>query len=636
MKKTVALILAVAMVFSLGFSVLALSVAPVTDQALVRAGEDVTVTICFDEAVKAVNTIAIRVYYDTTLFEKKSYEKIDANVSGLTSTPKTDDIGTYITLNYVCTAAGGADVAAGDFCRITFTAKKDITEEKTSSFSSRVQTLGFANATFGEKTEPASVSVTVKPAGSCLSAGNADAVTLSAGQQSESELSSFFTDSENHTLTYSLKNLKQDNNIKIIDGSLYFTSAEPGSFSVTVIAACAEGEQAELTFRYNVEPAVAGMELQYGYNETPADKVTVFATVSSDGIPLVGNDAQNTVLSHLEVEVPYFDLAKYGLEDYYRYATENGRGGYSGDTVIERPTAMHLFIYLLQRYYMGLPENKCGPNGGDGIVYNGSPTNPISADSGLGVNNMLGSPAYDDTCSALYYTGGATSTYMQQVWGHDENLMYYRNHVYPLMSDGWGSTSDYILLSDGDTIDMAMFTNWDFYHHGSFVTFVNRETGSENEESNERYLDVANRPGSAFTAKTGTPAVFSAVKFGTQSVAEGGMDAFQPVDQDEYAAKILTRVYNEAWQDVTDDKSVVASWNDDGEGHYTVTFAKAGTYYLLGMDDARGSEDACIAPGTAKIVVEAEEEQILLGDINGDGKVTTKDLLEMRKYLKKP
>ena len=39
------------------------------------------------------------------------------------------------------------------------------------------------------------------------------------------------------------------------------------------------------------------------------------------------------------------------------------------------------------------------------------------------------------------------------------------------MSPGWGSTSDYILLSDGDAIDVAMFTNWGFYHNGYFASF---------------------------------------------------------------------------------------------------------------------------------------------------------------------
>ena len=49
--------------------------------------------------------------------------------------------------------------------------------------------------------------------------------------------------------------------------------------------------------------------------------------------------------------------------------------------------------------------------------------------------------------------------------------MYYRNHVYPLMSAGWGSTADYILLSDNDTIDLAMFSNWSFWTYGAFARF---------------------------------------------------------------------------------------------------------------------------------------------------------------------
>ena len=42
--------------------------------------------------------------------------------------------------------------------------------------------------------------------------------------------------------------------------------------------------------------------------------------------------------------------------------------------------------------------------------------------------------------NALTLSGSATSLYMRNFWGHDENLMYFRNHVYPLMSAGVGAT----------------------------------------------------------------------------------------------------------------------------------------------------------------------------------------------------
>ena len=96
----------------------------------------------------------------------------------------------------------------------------------------------------------------------------------------------------------------------------------------------------------------------YGYDETDAESVTVNVTLSNDGFPIVAQDG--TALSHHEVTVPYFDLANYDLQDYYRYGTANGSGSYAGTEVIKRPTLLHLYIYLIERYYMDVPEDECG------------------------------------------------------------------------------------------------------------------------------------------------------------------------------------------------------------------------------------------------------------------------------------
>lgn len=519
MKKIISLFLCAALVLGLAVSAFALSIAPSADKTVIKAGEDVTVTLRFDEALSAVNTIAVRIYFDSTLFEKKGYEPLDANISGLTTTPKTDEVGTYITLNYVCLAASGAAVAAGDFCRITFTAKSDLTAEQTASFGSRVVTLGYANATFGNPTEPVTVSVTVQPAGSCV-AVNAAALptgnvwTMKAGEFQTVDLAKVFTDTAGHALSYGFSVTdskgKPYENPQIHFSSnaatasvLTFSTPNPDTYTLTLFAACGEtGQRAEAQITVTVEAVADGLPIQYDYDETPAEKVTVFATVSSDGVPLMGNDRDSTILSHLEVTIPYFDLAEYGIADYYRYAADKG-GSYIGDTVIKRPTAMHLFIYLVQRYYMGLPEKYCGPGGGDSVSYQGKPTNPLNAEGGLGVYTMQGDEAFKDNGTALEYTGGAQSTYMKLVWGHDENLMYYRNHAYPLQSPGWGSTADYILLSDGDTIDMAMFTNWNFYQYGSFCTFVDRDTRVNDGGKNGDHTDSNYRPATAFTATAG-------------------------------------------------------------------------------------------------------------------------------------
>ena len=61
----------------------------------------------------------------------------------------------------------------------------------------------------------------------------------------------------------------------------------------------------------------------------------------------------------VSISVSYTHLNLYGLEQYYRYHTENGQGSYTDEKIVARPTALHLYIYLLERYYMGLPESEC-------------------------------------------------------------------------------------------------------------------------------------------------------------------------------------------------------------------------------------------------------------------------------------
>ena len=272
------------------------------------------------------------------------------------------------------------------------------------------------------------------------------------GKQETIPLAGYFTDSAGHDLTYTLETTGLGLHTKVKEDTLYFTGSDAKTYSVEVKAACAEEASASVTFTFKVAEADAGDARQYGYDETPADSVTVYVTVSNDGIPLLGND--NTVLSHLKVEVPYFDLNNQGLSQFYRYHTENGSGSYVDNVVVERPTALHLYLYLIGKYYLGLTDKEItqgsaqidGAEGNQGVFYfDGRETVP-----------------YEDKGLALNVTGSATHMYMKAFWGHDENLMYYRNHVYPLMSAGWGSTADYILLSDDDTIDVAMFSNWNF------------------------------------------------------------------------------------------------------------------------------------------------------------------------------
>ena len=393
--------------------------------------------------------------------------------------------------------------------------------------------------------------------------------TTTQGALLEVKMSELFQDSEGHDMTYTLSegDYGTQTGIKQKDGAweLSFTNPNTGTYTPTITATCANDSSvtAAATLTITVNAGEAGDESQYGYDETPQDSVRVWVTISSDGVPIIGRDG--TVLSHLEVNVPYFDLENQGLSDFYRYGTENGSGSYVNDKIIMRPTALHLYLYMIGVYYLG-----CTPE----QVTTGQ-AEIVGADGSRGVENMLGVPAYEDTSLALNITGSATSMYMQQFWGHDENLMYYRNHVYPLMGPGWGSTADYVLLSDDDTIDLAMFSNWNFWTIGAFACFDQ----------------------DAYSAQPGKSIRFSTMKYDTKSVADGGTEQTEPI------TGLTVAVYNENWEEVAVVEPITA-----GGSSYTYTFATEGTYYLLAMDPNAGTSDSCYAPATAKVTVGGGEK----------------------------
>ena len=388
-------------------------------------------------------------------------------------------------------------------------------------------------------------------------------------------LGTVFTDPNGHTLSFALK-ADYGDKVYIKDNTLQFTSAEAGEFRIGITATCTGGGSTEVTVPITVEAVEDGDKNQYGYDETDQASVTVYVTISSDGAPIIGKDDGGTILSHLEVKVPYFPLSLYGLDDFNRYHTENGSGSYTDNEIVQRPTLLHLYIYMLERYYLGVAEKDCGKGTSGLLEFTGS---------GEGVNDMLGG-SYEDTRNALLISGSATSMYMQNFWGHDENLMYYRNHVYPLMSAGWGSTADYILLSDNDTIDLAMFSNWSFWTYGAFARFDKDD----------------------YTAKVGEKITFETQKYDTKSVSDGGTESFEPI------TGLNVKLYNENWEQQQELTSEGSSYTLD------TASLKAGTYYLLGYDPNYGTENACYAPATAKVVLTSEAPQPCQWD---EGVVTT-------------
>lgn len=413
-------------------------------------------------------------------------------------------------------------------------------------------------------------------ADSCVSV-KADAVTTGevvAGSLLEIKLADVFEDTDGHTLTYTLTNAAQFSvQTKVKDGSLYVSEKDPGTYTPKVKATCSDGKELTATFTITVTEAPHGLDAQYNYDETPAKKVTVYVTISNDGVPIRGRDG--TVLCHKAITVPYFDLGRYNLADYYRYHTENGEGKYIDENIVERPTGLHLYLYLLERYFIGLPEEQCckGAYPRDALA---------SFKLGEDVCYMDETPAYTaDSFAALTISGSPTSLYMTNFWGHDENLMYYRNHCFPYMSPGWGSTSDYIVLSDGDTWDVAMFSNWSFYSSGGAFTRFDKDE---------------------YNARPGMEMTISSQAYGTTFE---GSDFYPFSNLDVF-------LYNDKWEQIEQYKEAA-----DGKSTFSFTApTEEGTYYLVGMDpnrtipkdDSGGTNYAKIAPATAILNVAADAE----------------------------
>lgn len=413
-------------------------------------------------------------------------------------------------------------------------------------------------------------------ADSCVSV-KADAVTTGevvAGSLLEIKLTDVFEDTDGHTLTYTLTNAAQFSvQTKVKDGSLYVSEKDPGTYTPKVKATCSDGKELTVTFTITVKEAPHGLDAQYNYDETPADKVTVYVTISNDGVPIKGKDG--TVLCHKAITVPYFDLSRYELDEFYRFHTANGEGEYVDENIVERPTGLHLYLYLLERYFIGLPEEECCKGKYtrselEGFILNDD------------VLYMDEEPAYTaDTLAALKITGSPTSLYMANFWGHDENLMYYRNHCYPYMSPGWGSTSDYILLSTGDTWDVAMYSNWSFWSSGGAFTCFDKDE---------------------YTARPGTELTVTTRAYGTTFE---GSDFYDFTNLDVF-------IYDSKWQEITQVKAA-----DDGKATFAVTApTEEGTYYIVGMDpnrkvatdDSGGTNYAKIAPATAILNVSKTAE----------------------------
>lgn len=149
--------------------------------------------------------------------------------------------------------------------------------------------------------------VPARAADSCVSV-KADAATTAevvAGDLLEIPLGDIFRDSDGHSLTYTLVNAAQFGTQTKVGGStLYVSEKDPGTYEPKIKATCSGGKSVTATLTVTVKPAPHGLDAQYNYDESPAKEVTVYVTISNDGVDDLG---ENTVSA---VELPVLRIGR--------------------------------------------------------------------------------------------------------------------------------------------------------------------------------------------------------------------------------------------------------------------------------------------------------------------------------------
>ena len=249
----------------------------------------------------------------------------------------------------------------------------------------------------------------------------------------------------------------------------------------------------------------------------------------------------------MPITVTYFDLANYGLEEYYQY-DESGN-------VIEQPTMLHLFIAAMEHYEIGLEGDE------------------------IGRGSLRQHPDY------LTVSGGSGHMYMTRFWKHNENLIYSLNGVYPLQSPGIGATADQLILHDGDFVDVAMFSDTTFY--------------SDRESGMHYFSTDGQTPQRVFTVTHDTDLKLTYLLAHTAMMGDY-VTKFTPV-------KSQTTVYYGTSINGSDMKTMTTDENSE----LTISFKDPGTYYLWTQGATGSNGKAIVsAPACATIIVTLNQEEI--------------------------
>ena len=328
-----------------------------------------------------------------------------------------------------------------------------------------------------------------------------------------------------------------------------------------------------------------------GVKEKVLKPVTVYFSFSHDDTFESCEQSGQTVALK-KVTVPYFDLALYGLEDFY-FASED-YGPASGDPTggpgsaldpgtqefaYGKITMLHLFLYATEVYYLGI--------------------DPADAGKGyLADNGIMGTDIFS-------YSGSTGSIFLQNIWKYDLNLNYYLNYEYPLASAGWGSTCDQILLREGDIVTLGHFTDWSFFNDTTSIFNYIVADKTDPVQGDKIKLELYHA---------------GADMYGTYNTAHTLID---------YSPSVYCTPVNDI---VSGD---VTTWqyvgNAEADGSLVVdTSTLAPGEYIFALAGQPGKENPgviCSTPGGIRLTI--HEKPVVKGDLNGDGVINSTDVMAL-------
>lgn len=430
-------------------------------------------------------------------------------------------------------------------------------------------------------------------------------IPLSAG---ENKIEIVVTNKDGYTSSYTLTVTKADHAVTIptdesylvtgkeavMDGADYTFKVEVDyryeageDFAVKVNGETVTGEKGTYTVKNVTTDLVITVE---GATKKVLKPVTVYFSFSHDD-KFESCEQSGQTVALKKVTVPYFDLALYGLEDFY-FASED-YGPASGDPTggpgsaldpgtkefaYGKITMLHLFLYATEVYYLGI--------------------DPADAGKGYLADNGMGTDIFN-------YSGSTGSIFLQNIWNYDLNLNYYLNYEYPLASAGWGSTCDQILLREGDIVTLGHFSDWSFFNDTTsifnYIVADKTDPVQGDKIKLELYHAGADMYGTYNTAHTlidYSPSVYCTP---VNDIVSGDVTTWQYVGNAEA------------------DGSLVVDTSTLAPGEYI--------FALAGQPGKENSGVICSTPGGIRLTI--HEKPVVKGDLNGDGVIDSTDVMAL-------